>query len=242
MRARTVSRAVAGLVAALLFLLALLGGCRKSEPPDKSSRVTFRTQDGFLLEGTVFGSGERGVILAHAFTADQSSWFDFAGELAAIGYNVLAFNFRGYGKSQGDRDIGVIDRDVVAAIDFMVTQSDAPKGVVVVGASMGGTASLIAATKSSSVKAIVTLSAPVEFMGLDASGLHWAPMTQKLIIAAQDDPNGAAGAAGELYRDSAPAAEIEIISGSEHGTEILVGPKGRKVRDLILSFMRKTLG
>lgn len=235
------SRSKGGLPASALCLVLLpamfaLGSCAQSRPQGSSERVTFRTQDGFVLEGTLFGSGSKAVVLAHMYPADESSWFDFARRLEDHGYLALTFNFRGYGKSQGDKDVAVIDRDVRAAIDF-VRGRKGVTGVALAGASMGGTASLIAAS-ASPVDAVVTLSAPVEFMGLDASHAVSLAKASKYFIASTEDVS-AADSAGRLYRSSDPPRDIELIPGKLHGTGILEGPKGEEMAAKIIAFIDK---
>lgn len=222
-----------------MVVVVATNGCRSNEPGSATQEVTFRTEDGFLLEGTIFGSGDKGVVLAHMFPADQSSWFEFARRLVDSkgGFTVLSFNFRGYGASQGDKDISVIDRDVRAAVRFLKDRK--ASRVALVGASMGGTACVIAAA-TAPVDAIVTLSAPVEFMGLDASTHLISVAAPKLFIAAKDDRE-AAEAAGLLHRGSAPPRDIHIAVGSGHGTDLLEGSKGDEIAAIVIEFVTREL-
>jgi pimeloyl-ACP methyl ester carboxylesterase len=97
--------------AALVLILAVgCGGGGKSAddgetagPPVREQNVTFRTSDGLTLTGKLFGAGRVGVVLAHMFPADASSWYPTARTLARDGYLALAFNFRGYDGSQGTK-------------------------------------------------------------------------------------------------------------------------------------------
>lgn len=235
MRSRFLPLAVAAITSASVAI----SGCNKATSPKGADQVTFRTEDGFLLEGTVFGSGTKGVVLAHMFPADQSSWSEFAQDLEKRGFVALTFNFRGYGESEGDKDIGVIDRDVIGAIEFLVEKRGASSGVVLVGASMGGTASLIAGIRSMKVRGIAALSAPLELMGLDASNLQLGVLPNlKLFIAARDDAE-AATAAEQLYKNSTPNAEIKIVPGSDHGTELLDGERAEEVKGSLIAFLDK---
>jgi dienelactone hydrolase len=128
----------------------------------ESTAVTFDSADGVHLEGRLFGRGnDVGVVLSHELPADQSSWWDFAQRLADEGYLALTFDFRGYcpggnaGCSQGERDISQIWQDVLGAVDFVRAQGAGR--VMLVGASMGGTASLVAAAHSSApIAAVIT--------------------------------------------------------------------------------------
>lgn len=210
----------------------LAASCSRGEP----SGPTFRTGDGFLLEGKLYGSGDKAVVLAHMFPADQNSWTDFAQELARQGYRVLTFNFRGYGASEGEKKIGVIDRDVSAAVKFM-REKQGGRRVVVIGASMGGTAALIAAAKSP-IDAVAALSAPAEFMGLDAVSVIAQVPAAKLFIVAKDDPGGALDSADALLRASADVnADLMVIPGQDHGSDMLKGKKASDVMKRLLEFL-----
>ena len=111
------------------------------------------------------------MVLAHMRPADQRSWFDFADRLADQGYQVLTFDFRGTcpggdgGCSEGEADISSMWQDVVGAVTYL--RSRGADRVGLVGASMGGTASLVAAAQPGvDPRMVVTLSAPTEIEGL----------------------------------------------------------------------------
>ncbi len=83
----------------------------------KEGEVTFMTEDDIELNGNIFGSGNKWVILSHMYPTDQTSWFEFA-EILILeedGYSVLTYDFRGYGKSGGSQDISKLDIDLAAA-------------------------------------------------------------------------------------------------------------------------------
>ncbi|MFZ3386123.1 MAG: alpha/beta fold hydrolase, partial [Candidatus Hydromicrobium sp.] len=117
----------------------------EAKPQAQEGEVTFTTEDDIKINGNIFGSGNRWVILSHMYPTDQTSWFDFARYLADNGYIVLTYDFRGYGKSGGSQDISNIDKDLEAALDFVI-RHDAEK-IFLIGASMGGTASLVVASR-----------------------------------------------------------------------------------------------
>jgi len=203
--------------------------------------VTFTTKDGVTLSGTLFGSGTRGVVLAHMYPADQTSWHTIAADLAADGYLVLTFDFRGYGASEGEKEIDQIDKDVSAAFS-RIAQAGATQ-IVLVGASMGGTASLMAAVDLQTLSAVrlagvVTLSSPVEFKGLSAAEAVAALGVPMLFIAAEDDV-GADNARALL--DLAKSSGLLIVAGDEHGTELFAGPDSAKVRDALWQFLSQNM-
>ena len=93
----------------------------EGEPtPDVATEVVrFTTDDGEQLEATVYGDGPRGVVLAHMRSRDRSTWDGFARAAAAEGLHVLAFDFRGYGGSSGERDTA-LDTDILAAVSAIL--------------------------------------------------------------------------------------------------------------------------
>jgi pimeloyl-ACP methyl ester carboxylesterase len=219
-------------IGTLAIVTALLGACGGdgTEPATGSREVTFESSDGVTLDGRLFGPDDAtaGVVLAHMFPADQSSWYDFAERLGRVGYRVLTFDFRGYcpggdaGCSEGERDIPAIWQDVEGAIAELRDRGVLRVGLV--GASMGGTASLIAASKEGTgVDAIVTLSAPTEFEGLDANAEVLAQAAgAKLFLAGHED-TAAAAAVDALYAQSLQPKRPLILTTGDHGTDILTG-------------------
>lgn len=212
-----------------------------------SRPVTFATEDGVTLGGRLFGSGSAGVILAHMYPADQTSWFATADRLAQKGYLVLTFDFRGYGGSEGNKDIDRLDEDVSAAIAAINLAGAAE--AVLVGASMGGTACLVGAQANNlrrilssqcpapgiPVTGVVTLSAPVEFKGLSAEEAVPGAMFPARFIAAEGDA-GAAGAR-RLQELSEGSGELYLVPGDDHGTDLLNGRAADQVWSLLVDFL-----
>ncbi|GAB2986180.1 alpha/beta hydrolase [Amycolatopsis acidiphila] len=81
------------------------------------------TSDGLRLESAWQPGGGQAVVLAHGITADldeQGLFVALAGRLAAAGFSVLRFSFRGHGGSDGEpRDMTVAGErlDLRAAVD-----------------------------------------------------------------------------------------------------------------------------
>jgi len=150
---------------------------------------------------------------------------------------VLTFNFRGFGKSQGKKDIALAPRDLKGALRFMASKGAAK--IAVVGASMGGTAALVTASDHP-VAAVASLSAPDEFEGLDAVSAVQKVTSPMLFVAATGDGQ-AANDAERLYRSSGdPAAGLELVPGEAHGTQLLDGDSGKKVRPLVEKFLKES--
>ena len=203
--------------------------------------VAFRTSDGLRLEGTLFRPHQEvertpptGVVLAHMFPADQRSWHPFAEYLAAAGFTALAFDFRGYRGSEGTKEIAVIDRDVEAAVDFMLEQG--ATAVFLIGASMGGTAAVIVASSRDDVAGIVSLSGPRTFRGLDATAPAGSVDVPAMFIAATGD--GSAPEAARWFGESVagPGCAV-IVEGSAHGTDLLEGPGAGNASKALLGLL-----
>ena len=232
---------------AIVLLVAIafaLAACGEPPPADLSGSraVAFESRDGVTLEGRLFGDGSTGVVLSHMQPADQRSWFAFASRLADQGYLVLTYDFRGYcpggdgGCSQGELQISAIWQDVLGANDFI--RSQGATTVALVGASMGGTASLVAAgQEGADVAVVVTLSAPTSIEGLDAdAALLQRVDANKLFIAGVGDASAAASAE-QLYEIAPPPKRPGIVPADDHGTDLLTGPQGEVVQRLIETYL-----
>lgn len=236
--------------AILATLAIVLVGCGASddEPPTDSRPITFDSADGVTLAGRLFGpeDGDAGVVLAHMFPADQSSWYSFADRLAGEGYRVLTFDFRGYcpggdaGCSEGEKRIPDIWQDVLGAMEAL--RSEGVSRIALIGASMGGTASLVAASKEAGdVEAIVTLSAPTSFEGLEAGPETVSQVTAaKLFIAGHAD-TAAAEAVEVLYGEALQPKRPLILTTEDHGTDILSGNQAGVASTEILSWLDRYL-
>ena len=232
-------------IAIVLLGAMALAACGEPPPPDLSGSrpVTFESRDGVRLEGRLFGHGSTAVVLSHMRPADQRSWFAFANRLADQGYLVLTYDFRGYcpggegGCSQGELQISAIWQDVLGAMDLV--RSQGATTVALVGASMGGTASLVAAAQEGvDVAAVVTLSAPESIEGLDAdAALLQHVSANKLFIAGVGDA-AAAASAEQLYEIAPPPkGPLEIVPADDHGTELLTGSRGEAVQRIIETYL-----
>jgi len=201
----------------------------------KEGEVTFMTEDNIELNGNIFGSGNKWVILSHMFPTDQTSWFEFAEMLKENGYIVLTYDFRGYGKSGGSKDVSKLDIDLAAALAY-IKQYD-PELLYLMGASMGGTASLVVASKES-IDGVISFSSPDEFEGVSAISVIGDIVAGKLFIASQGDED-AARSATEMYEKSMEPKQLEILEGDSHGTFIFEEePENtEKLKEIVLFFL-----
>lgn len=222
-------------IAASLALGGCGGGQEETVAPQLAvfAPVTFASTDGVQLSGRLFGQGGRGVILAHMFPADQESWREFAGELAESGYLALTFDFRGYGSSEGDKEFDRIDRDVEGALDFL--EQRGVEDIFLIGASMGGTASLKVASRRS-VSGVVSVSGPVVFQGLNV--LQDVLRIQEPVLFIASERDGPAHDSLLLLSGLTQiSSQTLVLPGTAHGTDILDGASSQSVRDAIMDFL-----
>ncbi len=196
--------------------------------------VRFHTADDEELVGTLFGTGTRGIVLAHMRGRDETTWFDFARTASGEGYALLTFSFRGYGGSSGGRDSN-LDLDLMAAINLL--ESTGVTQTVVMGASMGATATINVASRLS-LAAVVSLSAPGEFIGLDALDIAAQVAEPLLLVVAENDQPyaDAALAMAEL----APAGQLRVFDGNSHGTNLFADHQS-ELTTLLLAFAAEHL-
>ena len=57
--------------------------------------VSFPTQDNATIHADAYGRGDSVVVLAHGGRFNRASWADQAKAMAAVGFRVLAIDFRG---------------------------------------------------------------------------------------------------------------------------------------------------
>ena len=132
----------------------------------RSETVEFKNASGTRLSGTLeFPSGPvtAWAIFAHCFTCSKDSLAAsrVARGLAANGIGVLRFDFTGLGESDGDfSGTGFTSNvsDLVQAADWMARQGRSVE--LLIGHSLGGAASLVAAGQIGSVQAVATIGAP----------------------------------------------------------------------------------
>jgi pimeloyl-ACP methyl ester carboxylesterase len=126
-------------------------------------RVTLHTDDGVRLAAAHWdvGSREVGCVVAHGFTGSSRNPHvrRICAELVGAGIGLLAFDFRGHGRSGGFGTAGADEiHDVAAAVAWL--RASGYRYVATLGWSMGGTAVLRHAGLGGDADAVVSVSAP----------------------------------------------------------------------------------
>ena len=184
-------------------------------PAASKAEVSFAAPDGFSLKGTFYSAGKAGpgILLLHQCNADHQVYDQLGTMLSTAGYNVLAFDFRGFGNSKGgdftdfqkqrQQIMEKMPSDVDAAFTFLTSQQLVNSNALgIVAGSCGVNQGIHAAQRHPTVRTLVLLSG-----GTDAAGEAFIKNSPKIPIF---------GAASE--EDTAPAESIKKIVGQSTNT------------------------
>jgi pimeloyl-ACP methyl ester carboxylesterase len=199
--------------------------------------VSFPTLDGGLVYADVYGTGDRGIVLAHGGRFNKESWEKQARVLADAGFRALAIDFRGYGKSRGPGQADIytapLHLDVLAAVRYL--RKTGAKTVSLVGGSMGGGAAaeaLIEAQPGEIDRLVLLAASP----GAEPEKLKG----RKLFIVARDDANGDGPRLPRIraqYEKVPEPKELIILDGSAHAQFLFQTDQGERVMREILRFL-----
>jgi len=206
----------------LLFAAALVA---------EHKEVSFAAADGFTLKGT-FHSAEKGgpgILLLHQCNADRRIYDQLATMLNAAGYNVLAFDFRGFGGSkageytdftaQRQKIMGSMPSDVEAALNFLTAQSTVNnRALGVVGGSCGVNQAVQAGRRHPEIRTLVLLSG-----GTDAEGEAYIKNSPKIPIlgaASEEDTNAAAAIRKIVGLSMSPYSRVEMFKDVGHAASM----------------------
>ena len=199
--------------------------------------VSFPTEDGGVVYADIYGKGERGLVLAHGGRFNKESWEKQARTLASAGFRVLAFDFRGYGKSRGPGDSAPMSAplhlDVLAAVRYL--RKTGAKTVSAVGGSMGGGAAGDAsiASQPGEIDRVV-------FLGAYPNGPADKLKCTSLFIVARDDANEDGPRLPrirEQYERAPQPKALIILDGSAHAQFLFQTDQGERVMREIVQFL-----
>lgn len=205
---------------ALCFVFAISAHAQVREFDIKAS-------DGVTLKATFYSTGRTAptVLLLHQCNMDRKSWQPLAGELVKRGMNVMTFDFRGYGESEGPRgpweQVGPVLRekfpgDVDAAFAALLAQPEVDKNRIAAGgASCGVRNSIALAKRSGQIKALMLLSGNAHPQDVDY--LRANPALPIFAAASSEDGN-LVSAMGELVKlSSNPTSKFTGFTDAGHG-------------------------
>lgn len=104
--------------------------------------VLFPSRDGTVLSGwfiPALGEAKGTLLHLHGNAENMTSHFGFVDWLPAAGFNLLVFDYRGYGKSAGRPHRAGVYEDSCAALAYLRSRGDIdPTRLLVFGQSLGG--------------------------------------------------------------------------------------------------------
>ena len=222
-------RAVFAIVAALCLACPALA----------QTTVSFPTEDGGVVFADLYGSSDRALVLAHGGRFNKESWAAQARALQAAGFEALAIDFRGYGKSHGPGDKDPMDAplelDVLAAVRYL--HKAGAKSVSIVGGSMGGAAAGDASIDSrpGEIDRIVMLGAAPN---KTADKLKSA----SLFIVARDDTSGDGPrlpGIREQYEKAPQPKKLVVLDGSAHAQYLFQTDQAERVMREIVQWLER---
>lgn len=128
--------------------------------------VNFKTSDGLMLHGwylKAINENHGTILFLHGNAENISAHVNNILWLMSEGYNVFAFDYRGYGRSEGFPSIDGVHLDAEAALETVLRMSQINKGgLFILGQSLGGAIALYTTAASpykSHIKALIIDSA-----------------------------------------------------------------------------------
>jgi pimeloyl-ACP methyl ester carboxylesterase len=251
-----------------ILIAAGTGGAEKATPtptPRLPKKVNIFTRDGFTLQGEYVRSASAGkpvVVMLHQLGRTRSTWVRLKNKLQEAGYGTLDYDARGHGRSAirnnkkatyetfaptgeyNDWNMMSNDlRDVVGVLkDIYKVET---KRVIIIGASIGANVTLKFAAKNKDVKGIILLSP-----GLNYHNVKSEPPAKEwdgrpcLISCAKGDAYSyeSCQKLKEVMEKGAESGKskivLEVIEGSEHGTDMLGGALDEKIMTWLKDLMK----
>lgn len=181
--------------------------------------VTFKTSDGLTLHGwyaPATGKPRGTVIHLHGNAENLTNHIAFTAWMPDAGYNLLIFDYRGYGKSQGSPTRAGTIADGNAALDYILQRPDTDRSrIFLYGHSLGGAIATVVAAERPEPAAVIldsTFSSYRSIASMHAQhifGAQWiATNLSQLLVSRGYDPIDYIGRI-------APRPVMVIVSGAD---------------------------
>ena len=125
-----------------------------------SERVSFHTADGVRLAGLFLqaeGQVNGTVLHLHGNAGNLTGHFPHVAWLPKAGWNVLCFDYRGYGNSQGKTTRAGTIADAEAALDYLLRRPDIDTSrIVALGQSLGGAVGIVLTAQRPEIRGLAT--------------------------------------------------------------------------------------
>jgi dienelactone hydrolase len=223
-----------------VLILALLVSATGAAQQTSPQVVSLHASDGTVLKGTYFASGKPGpgVLLLHQCNQQRKLWDVLGERLASSGINVLTFDYRGFGESEGtphDKltpeeenkvQTEIWPDDIEIAFQYLLARPGvARERIGVGGASCGVFNAIKLACQHREVKSLVLLAGPT-----DREGRQFLQSSKNMPIftsAADDDVFGPQTLMMQWFFSLSPnsASRFAHYASGGHGAEMFAVQK-----------------
>jgi dienelactone hydrolase len=201
-----------------------LDGCVRR---DASTSIVQVRGSGERFPAAVMGRGSTGVVLANESDLDLCAWLPFAHTLSQRGTRVLLFDYH-----------VATPQSEVAAAARRLRKAGVRRGVLI-GASEGAKAAIIAAAHDSRLAdGVVALSPERELGSTDVMPSARRLRVPALFAVARRDPFSGRDTPA-LARASLARARLVEVPGAQHGVALLHGPSAATVAAAVYTFLQR---
>jgi pimeloyl-ACP methyl ester carboxylesterase len=198
-----------------------------------------KTGDGVRLYMIDAGSGKTAVVLAHGGRSDLCDTLPFATRLVAAGYRIVAFDFRGSGRSESPSTNRLaLGKDLAAAVAH--ARATGAERVFLIGSSMGG-AAIVQNTSTLRVEGRISLSGTRLWPGFGVNDPAGLPRIRApfLYVGSRDDWRAPLEEAlGIFRRVGAADKRTAFYPGSDHGWDLVDNSRfATQARTLVLRWI-----
>lgn len=193
--------------------------------PSSGERVTFESAGSGRVVGTLFGSGECGVVFAHGAVFDKESWYPQARAITAeTGAITLPIDLT-----------DTPAEDVLGAVRY-VREEHNVKRVVLIGGSAGGRAILEANANADPGTIDGTLAlAP-------AGGSTHVPNLQGRLLFVVSEGDGGADAVSTMHERAPQPKRLVTLPGNAHAQHIFDTDQGERLLSVMIEFVDEACG
>ena len=214
-------------------------GSAYADVPARASWV--QTSDRARLYMVDIGSGATSVVLAHGGGSDLCETLPFATQLVAKGYRVVAFDFRGNGRSQSpSRNRLSLGRDLSAAVGH--ARHTGATRIFLIGSSMGG-AAIVQNTSALRLAGRISLSGTRLWKGYGVNSPAGVARIRDpfLYVGTRHDWRAPLQEALRIFaRVGARDKRAAFYPGSDHGWDIIETSRfASKARSLVLGWIAR---
>jgi pimeloyl-ACP methyl ester carboxylesterase len=171
--------------------------------------------------------------------ANKEAWLELPHTLQAAGYIVLAFDFRGHGDSEGSLDPPSAAVDLTTAVSYLRSHRQVDRGRIgLVGASMGGMASVIVGAQDPGVRTVAAISSSPDAAG-QFPGRVIAELSPRgfLAIGCNEDPLTKPERVRQLYDAAGAPKQIIMLECTAHANDILTTEAAPRLSATLLEWL-----